>query len=299
VTNLSTPEFNNCANLLAIEVAPDNPAFVSVDGVVFDKQQQWLIRFPGGKAGSYTVPDGVVGLAYGAFWNCDRLEQMMIGSSVTNIGSVAFDPDVSLQDITVSPLNPVYSSRDGVLYDKDQTTLLRFPPAYSASYAIPAGTVTIGPEAFVAAALLTSVTLPASVSNFLDSAFAGCGQLASVTFLGDAPLDSNLDPYLFYGATNAILYYLPGTAGWGPMVAGRPTALWNPTLQADGAVAGDADPSGLTMAGTPNILVAVEASTNLLHWEILQFATLTNGLCHFSDPGWTNHPGRFYRLRSP
>jgi hypothetical protein len=27
--------------------------------------------------------------------------------------------------------------------------------------------------------------------------------------------------------------------------------------------------------------------------------TLVNGTNYFSDPQWTNYPGRFYRLRSP
>jgi hypothetical protein len=27
--------------------------------------------------------------------------------------------------------------------------------------------------------------------------------------------------------------------------------------------------------------------------------TLTNGSIYFSDPDWTNHPGRFYRIRFP
>jgi hypothetical protein len=26
--------------------------------------------------------------------------------------------------------------------------------------------------------------------------------------------------------------------------------------------------------------------------------TLTNGVCTFTDPQWTNYPNRFYRVRS-
>jgi hypothetical protein len=26
---------------------------------------------------------------------------------------------------------------------------------------------------------------------------------------------------------------------------------------------------------------------------------VTGGWCYFSNPGWTNYPARFYRLRSP
>jgi hypothetical protein len=45
----------------------------------------------------------------------------------------------------------------------------------------------------------------------------------------------------------------------------------------------------------------VEAADGLLGgaWVPLKSATLTNGLIHFTDPGWTNAALRFYRIRSP
>ena len=45
----------------------------------------------------------------------------------------------------------------------------------------------------------------------------------------------------------------------------------------------------------------VEACTNLASpvWTPLQTITLTNGSFYFSDPQWTNYPGRFYGLGSP
>jgi hypothetical protein len=48
-------------------------------------------------------------------------------------------------------------------------------------------------------------------------------------------------------------------------------------------------------------VIVVEACTNLasLVWIPLQTNTLTNGLFHFSDPQWTNYPGRYYRISSP
>jgi hypothetical protein len=45
----------------------------------------------------------------------------------------------------------------------------------------------------------------------------------------------------------------------------------------------------------------VEAATNLGNpaWIPMSTNTLTSGSSYFSDPEWTNHPARFYRLRSP
>jgi hypothetical protein len=34
-------------------------------------------------------------------------------------------------------------------------------------------------------------------------------------------------------------------------------------------------------------------------WLPLQTNTLTGDSLYFSDPAWTNHPARLYRIRSP
>ena len=56
---------------------------------------------------------------------------------------------------------------------------------------------------------------------------------------------------------------------------------------------------GFILTGNSNLIVVVEASTNLVDWQPVQTNTLTTGSAYFSDPQWTNYPNRFYRLRSP
>jgi hypothetical protein len=58
---------------------------------------------------------------------------------------------------------------------------------------------------------------------------------------------------------------------------------------------------GFTIAWATNIPVLVEACTNLANrtWSPVGTSTLSGGVSYFSDPWWTNYPGRFYRLRSP
>jgi hypothetical protein len=55
---------------------------------------------------------------------------------------------------------------------------------------------------------------------------------------------------------------------------------------------------GFNITGTSNIVVVVEANTNLANptWSPLRTNTLTGGSTYFSDPQWTNYPSRFYRL---
>jgi Bacterial Ig-like domain len=58
---------------------------------------------------------------------------------------------------------------------------------------------------------------------------------------------------------------------------------------------------GFTITGTSNLVIVVEACTNVAHptWSPVGTNTLTGGSSYFSDPQWTNYPRRFYRLRSP
>jgi len=75
------------------------------------------------------------------------------------------------------------------------------------------------------------------------------------------------------------------------------------TLPADmqNAGFGGASCFGFTVTGSSNLVIVVEACTNLANpvWLPVGTNTLTGGSCYFSDPQWTNYPVRFYRFRSP
>ena len=49
------------------------------------------------------------------------------------------------------------------------------------------------------------------------------------------------------------------------------------------------------------MVIVVEASPSLVNsvWSPLQTNTLSGDTFYFSDPQWTNHPARLYRVRSP
>ncbi len=101
VTHIGSLAFGGC-NLTGIVVIADNPAYRSVDGVLFDKGQTTLIQYPRCKTGgSYAIPGSVTGIASGAFSDCTSLTNVMIGTNVTSIGNWAFSYCTRLTNITI------------------------------------------------------------------------------------------------------------------------------------------------------------------------------------------------------
>ena len=89
---------------------------------------------------SVDIPDSVGSLGDYAFSGCGNLLVANIGAGVTNLGRGVFAGCTLLDPISVSEGNRAFSSREGVLFNKNQTALIRCPQGKSGSYTIP-GTV--------------------------------------------------------------------------------------------------------------------------------------------------------------
>ena len=93
--------FSECSALTRIEVASDNEYYSSIDGILFDKAAAVLVCFPAGRAGAYTIPDGVASIGNGAFQYCTALTSVTIPDSVTYIGDCAFSDCTALTSVTI------------------------------------------------------------------------------------------------------------------------------------------------------------------------------------------------------
>lgn len=215
----------------------------------------------------------------------------MIPNSVTSIGSYAFS-DCGLQSITIP--NSVTNIGNHA-----------FSNCGLHSIRIPDSVINIEDYAFANCYALTSVTIPDSVASIGDDAFYYCQNLTNVYFSGNAPtVDSTV-----FREDPATVYYLPGTRGWPTFNANsglNSAVLWNPQAQNDASFGVRNNQFGFNITGSSNLVIVVESCTNLANpvWSPLSTNTLntfvgTNGTSYFSDPQWTNYPGRYYRLRSP
>ncbi|MCL2062111.1 MAG: leucine-rich repeat protein [Firmicutes bacterium] len=180
VTNIAVYAFYACTGLTAITVDALNPNYASEDGVFFNKNKTVLIAYPAGKTGAYIVPDSVETIQNYAFAVCTKLTSVTIPDTVTVIQSWAFIGSTALTAITVDALNSNYTSKDGILFNKNQTVLLAYPAGKIGAYTIPDSVTAIGEYAFANCAGLISVTIPDSVTSIGESAFWDCTGLTSI-----------------------------------------------------------------------------------------------------------------------
>jgi len=191
VTTISEWAFENCTNLVNVTLGNNveligNHAFYNCSGLK-----------------NINIPDSVNKIDEYSFANCSSLESIMISRNVASIRSYAFQHCSNLKEINVDPENPVYSSADGVLFNKDQTILIKYPPGREGEYTIPEtvlhiandafseskssinlviseGTEIIESHAFYKLKGLQKVHLPSTVTTIGDDAFFGCVDLVEI-----------------------------------------------------------------------------------------------------------------------
>lgn len=106
------------------------------------------------------------------------IKQINIGAGVTHIGDYAFDGCASLETITVDAANMQYAAKDGVLYDKAMTRLIKCPAQKSGNLNLPETLKRIEAYACINCELLTgTLTLPQEVEYIGNHAFEFCHNL--------------------------------------------------------------------------------------------------------------------------
>lgn len=206
------------------------------------------------------IPDGVTWIEPTAFENCYALANLVIGNGVTNGLWLQFSGYSALTNLVVG---------DGI--------------------------PEIPVNAFSGCAQLAQVVVGAGVASIGWSAFNNCAALQGMFFGGNAP---TYEDEFFGEESQATVYYLAGTTGWGETYAGRPTALWLPETGA-ASISALADEVAFDIAWANGQTVVVEACASITNQIWLPVATnvIAGGTSRFSESGLV--PERYYRLREP
>jgi hypothetical protein len=155
---------------------------------------------------SVTIPASVAYIGEYAFWGCSSLASLAIPDAVTGIGECAFYYCDMLTSVTVGSQNTVYSSENGLLFNKTKTRIILCPAGKSGTYAIP-GTVThLGEASFFGCEKLTSITIPGSVTHIEASALSHCTGLTAVALPASV---KELGSYAFSGCSNLASLTIP------------------------------------------------------------------------------------------
>ena len=156
--------FADCASLASITL-PAN--LIEIDDCVF----QGCVKLK-----SITIPDGVTKIGNYAFDGCTALATVHLSNRLTTLGYATFRACTALATITIP---------DGVTYIPMEC----FTASGLKSITLPENGAldTIPSRAFADCKKLTSITIPATVTDFGVGAFAGCTALKSITFDGMRP----------------------------------------------------------------------------------------------------------------
>ena len=129
---------------------------------------------------SVTIPNSIKRIGSFTFRGCINLKELVIPESITHIdGNIVIDC-FKLEGISVDENNTNYSSLDGVLFNKNKTTLIACPGGKSGIYTIPEGVDTIHGSAFSGCENLTEIIIPSTVKEIDSYSFANCDKLTSI-----------------------------------------------------------------------------------------------------------------------
>lgn len=168
--------FKGCDKLEKIVVADGNPAYITVDGVLFNYDKNTLINYPAGKKdSSYTVPNSVTSINdYGFYWN-ENIQSITVPGTVKSIGSDVF---AGCSKLT--------------------------------SLALAEGIESIGETAFFHASALTSISFPASLASLGNDPFESCSMLTNINVAENSSFYKSVNGVLFSSDMKTLIAYPAG-----------------------------------------------------------------------------------------
>ena len=177
-----------------IGVDPENENYSSIDGVLYDKNQDEVLCFPTAKSpvaikdtisyigdDAYSsckyfgenliIPENIIRIGSSAFSVIDNLKTVTLGSNVTVMGQGAFAGCLNLVEVN---LNEVLTSISPYCFECSNI----------ASLSLPSSITSIGKYAFESCQLLESLTINRGLTSIGDDVFQHCDNLSALNYEG-------------------------------------------------------------------------------------------------------------------
>lgn len=140
------------------------------------------MAFTGCQMHNLRIPDSVNEINAYAFFDCDELQSVQIGAGLNRMAGNVFSACPKPTDITISQSNGVIETADGVLYNRAQNSIVRYPANRRETYfEIPDGIAEIEIACFSDENALIGLRIPQSVTVIRDYALEGCVHVPYMT----------------------------------------------------------------------------------------------------------------------
>lgn len=220
LTAIGRYAFYNCENLTDVSV-PDSVAFIgeyafeNCEKLKFNKDNE--NKYLGNASNPYAAlikanenteilalhKDAKV-IAADALNNCGSIKEISIPDGLTSIDTAAINRG-TLEKITVSNKNEVYSSQDGILYNKEMTEIILVPYSIKGEIVVPDTITDLGTH-FKERANITAITLHDGITAIEDSAFYNCSLLAEIELPDGVTVINNS---AFYNCSSLTIINIP------------------------------------------------------------------------------------------
>ena len=182
VTRISSHAFSRCSKLASVTIPEsvimiDRTAFSGTPWLKAKQEENPLVVVNGilidasTCTGDVMIPDTVKSISNGAFEG-SAVTSVTLPDNMTDVSGSTFSGS-ALASVKVSENNPAFTSEDGILFSKDKTKLIFYPPkSERTEYTIPDGVKIVQDSAFYHCLNLTSVTIPDTITNVWGYSFS-------------------------------------------------------------------------------------------------------------------------------
>lgn len=199
VEQVESNAFRSCHSLENIIVAEENPNYLTIDGILYNKDKTELICYPSEKQGkTYTIDENVKtikeyafsnnyhledvdvstveAIERGAFYGIQTLKKVKLPEAITQMGTAVFSGDISLKEVTlpkgITKLEAcTFTDANGLLKVNLPSTITEIGDyaftgcSYLQELAIPVGTKKIGKQILQSCYKIEKLYIPSTVEE--------------------------------------------------------------------------------------------------------------------------------------